>query len=338
MTPLEDAFRLLEQARQTADPAALAQALVNHASTLGDLGYFAEARTAMDEAAALRRQLGQPIDECMCMQFAAVFSRLAGDLAGAHNRAAYSLQVIPADHPLTVSALREIAEAAFAGGDGVKAADRFTEAINQARKLALPMGDVGMLLDRRARAFLLAGLHDDALADLEVAQQVAASVGEKGVAMKLLTEQATLLHTIGRLAAAKERAEAARVLAVDNDDPYAIADVALLHSAIALDDEDLDSALEAALAARRCALQAVAPHIYVAAALAIGELYDILGNRLAAYEALAVGYVTLADLLGEEMSNATFTPKLLEKREKWGAAAFESIKAEYEAERRAAQA
>src|SRR5262249_42393304 len=156
--------------RQAGDPARLAQALIDHASTVAELGYLEEARAAMDEAAAVHRQLGHAVDEAMCMQFAAALSRLAGDLDGARARAAYSLQVIPPDHALVVTARRELGEVALLAEDGVGAAQEFTQAIDQARALHLSDIDIGNLLDRRARAFVVADLPDDALADLDVAQ------------------------------------------------------------------------------------------------------------------------------------------------------------------------
>ena len=54
---------------------------------------------------------------------------------------------------------------------------------------------------------------------------------------------------------------------------------------------------------------------------------------MGAYEALAVGWVTLADLLGGDLARLAFEPKLMEIRERWGAPAFDTVKKIYEAHR-----
>jgi hypothetical protein len=92
--------------------------------------------------------------------------------------------------------------------------------------------------------------------------------------------------------------------------------------------------MASALAARTEALAANAPTSYTGAALAIAQLAESASDRLGAYEALAVGWVTLADLLGRDLARMTFEPKLKEMRERWGAAVFDAIKKTYEAQRR----
>lgn len=332
-TPLETAFRTLEEVRQQGDPSRLTQALIDHASTLSQLGYFIEARSAMDEAASLHRQMGNTSDVSTSLQYAARISRLAGDFEGAKTRMTQALQILPENHPLHIPAFIEMGEISLAMGQGIEAADHFTTAIDYARAL---QGDVDIKypLDRRARAFLLAGLYNDALADLETVQRIALGDNDLKGAAKYAIEQATLLHMMGRNAESHRRSDDALTWAEETNDLYALADVSLLKTALALDDNNLETALNAALHARHYALEAVVPHFYVASSLALAELYDLVGDRFAAYEALAVGYATLHDLLGEALTKDAFDPKLLEKREQWGAEAFDAIKAEYEAMRR----
>jgi hypothetical protein len=112
-----------------------------------------------------------------------------------------------------------------------------------------------------------------------------------------------------------------------------LADLHLLLTAHALDRRDGAAAMAAAQAARTEALAANAPTSYSGAALAIAQLAESAGDRLGAYEALAVGWVTLADLLGRDLARMTFEPKLKEMRERWGATAFDEIKKMYEAHR-----
>jgi hypothetical protein len=334
MTPLEDAFRQLDEARQAGSPAQIAQALIDHASAIAELGYYAEAHNALLEAAAVHHELGNIIDECMCMQFASVVSRMAGDAQTAEQDAAYSLSILPEDHPLMVSGYREIGEARFAAKDALAAVEAYSSAIDYARQFSVSRIELAKILDRRSRAFMLAGMHHDALADLRIAQQVLMAEAMIAPATKLAIDQATLLEMMGLFDESMAQVEEAWAMAEGNDDAYALADLSLLRSTLALDDHDLLRALEAALMARDFALQATAAQVYVAAALAITELYDLLDDRHRAYEALAIGYVTLTDLVGAELSSDAFGPKLLEKREKWGADTFDAIKADYEAYRR----
>jgi hypothetical protein len=77
---------------------------------------------------------------------------------------------------------------------------------------------------------------------------------------------------------------------------------------------------------------------YVAAAQAIAELTEAGGDRAGAYESLAVGFVTVADLLGKEIAHACFDPALLGLRTRWGPEGFDAVKRAYEARRRAAGA
>jgi hypothetical protein len=58
------------------------------------------------------------------------------------------------------------------------------------------------------------------------------------------------------------------------------------------------------------------------------------GDRLSAYEALVVGWVTISDLMGREVARSMFEPKLLELRDRWGIEIFKDIKSSYEAKRR----
>ena len=89
--------------------------------------------------------------------------------------------------------------------------------------------------------------------------------------------------------------------------------------------------------ARQHALEATAPTQYIAAAIAILELSEATGDRLGSYAALAMGWVTLSDLMGKEVARASFEPKLVAMRQRWGASTFEDIKATYETRRRKAQ-
>ena len=98
---------------------------------------------------------------------------------------------------------------------------------------------------------------------------------------------------------------------------------------------DRDAVLTLALRARQEALAGTSATAYLGATRALATRYDADGNRAAAYEALAVGWVTLADLLGPDLARQAFQPQLLELHGRWGAEAFAAIRREYEARRQA---
>jgi hypothetical protein len=116
-------------------------------------------------------------------------------------------------------------------------------------------------------------------------------------------------------------------------DHAAASALALLAAARAVDREEFDAARTHAERARTEALAGRSPGGYVAAAIALAALADTAGDRVAAYRSLAVGWVTLTDLVGEPAAREAFEPQLLALRERWGAAGFASAKSAYEAGR-----
>ena len=67
----------------------------------------------------------------------------------------------------------------------------------------------------------------------------------------------------------------------------------------------------------------------------MSDIANLQNERVTAYEALAVGWVTLGDLLGKEVAQATFAPRLRVLLEKWGKEEFIQVKKQYEERRRA---
>jgi hypothetical protein len=92
--------------------------------------------------------------------------------------------------------------------------------------------------------------------------------------------------------------------------------------------------MASAQVAREHALAANAPTSYIGAVMTIAQFAESTGDRLSAYEALAVGWATLADLLGAAVARMSFEPKLKEARQRWGDRAFDEVKKTYEADRR----
>ena len=117
-------------------------------------------------------------------------------------------------------------------------------------------------------------------------------------------------------------------------DAAAVADTCLLLCAQAFQRGDAAAARDAALQAREAALQAVAAPRYLAAARALAEAHDALGERIEAYRALATAWATLGDLLGAETARAWVEPLLAGLARRWGAAAFKEVRAAHDDERR----
>jgi hypothetical protein len=92
----------------------------------------------------------------------------------------------------------------------------------------------------------------------------------------------------------------------------------------------LAEVVERARQARADALATRSPMAYVAAAVIIAALAEFRGDLVEAYASLAVGWVTIGDLLGAKPARATFEPLLLAQRSRWGATQFATVKAEYE--------
>lgn len=336
MTPtLEAAEAGLVGARRRGEPDALAEALAVHANALVERGQVGPARLELDEAAAIHRRRGRVYDEARLTHLAATLCRLEGKLDEARARAERAAQLAEPGTPVAVSAATELGEIALAEGKGAEAAAAYARALAHGATAGLVGPARAALLRKRATALAMAGRHAEAAGDLAQAHELLVQAGDGPGAVRTLVETATVLHQ-GADAEAADRAlrEALREAEAAGDH-HALADLNLLVSARAVERRDVPAAMTAAQTARSHALSAVAPVSYIAAAIAIAELADAAGDRPAAYEALAVGWVTLGDLLGREAAKSTFEPKLLALRQKWGPAAFAEVKAAYEARRRA---
>lgn len=325
----------LADARRRGDPDQLAEVLVHHANTLVEAGKLAEARQALDEAADIHRRQGRTYDEARCTHLAATLCRLEGRLAEAKTRAQHADQLAHPGTPIAVSVATEFGDIALAEQNGLEAVAAYGRAIAEGRIAGLTKAAESALLRKRAMALVMSGHHHDAAHDLETAHTLLLEAGDLTTATRALVEAATALQQGGDAIGAEDVMRTAMQEARANRDDHALADLYLLQSAQAVERRDIPAATEAVQAARQHALAAVAPLSYISAAVAIAELAEISGNRLSAYEALAVGWVTLADLLGQEAAKASFEAKLLELRKRWGAAAFAEVKATYEAQRQA---
>ena len=283
-----------------------------------------EALDLLDALADRASVGGAAVDEARARRLGAAVARIMGDVPGAILR---GQAVTDAEPDTWRSARIELGEAHALAGDRQAAAAAWREV------LATP-------LEPRTRAAVLrklAGVLGDtenALEALEEAQALARGAGNAVSAARLAVESAGLAGAADH-PAAEAIARRARARAQEAGDAVALADLELLAAARALTDDDPQAALAACARARKLALQAVAPLQYIGASLAFARVADAAGERVQAYESLAVGWVTLADLLGADAARSVYQPELERMREQWGADEFGRARGAYEARRRA---
>ena len=335
MTGSTKAEHDLMDARRRADKDDIAEALTVHANELVQQGQIAKARQELDEASKIHHEQGRTYDEARCTQFAATLSRLEGNLVGARERAMRASELAEPDSPIAVSARTELGEIALAEANGDEAEKAYALALAYGRVAGLIESAQAALLRKRAIALAMDNRHSEAVEDLTEAYGLHAKSGEQTEAIRTLVEKASAWQQGGFIAEADQATAEAITEAQKEGDDHALADLYLLRSAQAIERKDVKGAITSAISARDYALAAVAPMSYLGAVVAIAELAEFAGDYLDAYEALGVGWVTLADLLGEEAARGAFEPKLLELRSRIGPERFDKVKATYEAKRRA---
>ena len=322
-------------ARSSGDPKRIASALVGHANALADGGDLDGARALLDEAAGSYRDRRLPVDQARCLVFAATLSRATGDLDGAAGRAREAESIAPAATAPRVSAATELGEIALLRQAFDEAAACYGRALEQGQAAGLTGFSQAALLRKRAQARAALGQIATALPDLERAHALYLEDDQLHEARRTSVERASALESLGRLAELMPLLDELRAQATAADDFPVLADIELLAAARAISEERIDDALAACLLARQHALAGTVPVAYTTAAMSIAELHEADGDRVAAYEALAVGWATVGDLLGDDVAKATFAPKLQALRERWGDEAFIEARDMYYQRRRA---
>ncbi len=330
--------RAVDAARAAQDDDQLAKALVLYANTLVQTGAFEAARDALDEAVDIHREYGRTVDEARCTQFAATVSRFAGDHNGALARVQQAARLAGHDNPISVAVATEHGETALQLRQGDEAADAYAQAFQEGQAAGLKSEAQGELLRKRAQALVLADRFDEAAQDLEQAYDLLVTGGNMDAAVQALIERATLWHQVGDARTAEITWQTAFQIASGNANHRALAELFLLRAAQQIEARDLPTARQTVENARQYALDAVAPVAYINAAAALSQIAEKQGDLVAAYEALAVGWVTLNDLTGPEVARQTFAPLLTALRERLGEDQFVQVKTAYEARRRDAGA
>jgi tetratricopeptide (TPR) repeat protein len=334
MMDLNTADQALLLARQQCNPDQLAEALLIHANVLAEALQLSQAQQEIDEAATINHQVGKAEDEAHCLQLAATVCRLQGKWAEAEKRATRSRYLATPNTAIALAAITELGEIALAQGNATVATDAFNHAIAEARALNQPTVTQAALLRKRAITWVISNRPQDSVQDAETASALLLQTGKTQTALRVLIEIATALQQQKETEAANHLRQKAMGAAEKANDHSALADLCLLEATQAIEQRNIVTAMTAAQAARTHALEAIAPLPYISAAVTISQLAEAMGDHLAAYEALAVGWVTVSDLLGREVARSMFEPKLLELRDRWGIEIFKDIKSTYEAQRR----
>jgi len=297
---------------------------------------MAEAIGELDEALEIHAQAERALPQAKCLHLSATVCRVQGELDAAEDRARRGEALAPAATPTLVAAIMEQGEVAVLRGKFADAADHYQRALVQGRAAGLLPDEQARLLRKRGKMLSAGGRHDEAAADIREARTLHETTGTADEARRASVELAVVLEQAGAgdqaLATIDEALADARAAA----DHHVAADLELLAAGRAVAAGALDDALECARRARIHALDTIAPLSYVSAVITISEITNALGDRDAAYEALATGWVTTADVLGDPAAKQLFEPRLRALSEAWGEEAFAQVREAHDERRRAA--
>jgi tetratricopeptide (TPR) repeat protein len=321
-------------ARTEGDAQQVAFALLQRANAYTRQGRIDLALADLDEAATIQQKLGHPYDEARCCQLAADLYRLSGKYEEAGQRARRAIALVPANDPVAVAAYAELGEIALAQGNAAVALEAYHQALQSGEAAGLLPVARAALLRKRATAFAADGQAQQGVEDLAAAYGIYQEADDPANARRVQVEQAAAWLQTGNEARTNQAWDSAYQEAAQAEDHTSLADLYLLKATHAVMLRQAENALLAAQEARKEALQARAPVQYISAGVTISQLCEKQGDRIGAYASLAVGWVTLGDLLGRDAARAAFEPKLLEMRRRWGEQAFLEVKAAYEAQRK----
>lgn len=312
-----------------------ASALVRDANQALETGDVTTAAKRLVEAADLHARAGDAEGQSRLLTQATVLLRAGGQFERAARTAQAAWDAAATATPAgRRAAAVEMAEIARIRGDRDAAVDWLRRATDER-----PEDE-----DFVARARILLKL-----ASIEAGggafAAAAGAAGEAALALERAgrPDDATRVHleVAGAWLEGGNPAQARRVVqgvieaATERGDHALVAEAQLVVMAIALGEGDITGAKTAAAAARREALESGAALPYLTAASSLAGFAESSGDRVAAYESLAVAWVTLGDLIGRESARAMVEPLLIEVRDRWGPDDFAAVKASYEARRRA---
>lgn len=322
----------LARLRAAGDLAGLVDALGMRGARALEAGEWDAAIPLLDEAAAVSEVIQRPAHAAHALIGVVMALRASGRHEEATATARRAVALAPGG-PSKVGALTALGECLRAAGDHEASLAAFTDALAAGRAAGLLPFHQAALLRRRGEALRALGRPDDATAALTEAIDAYRRTGADQALRDTLIERAAALvdaddaSWIEAITAGRAAAEAA-------GDDARLAGLAVLEATRAAAAGDPAAAITCAERARQHALDGDAPLAYTAAAIALADLHDRAGERVAAYAALAVGCVTLGNRLDQDTAAAWFHPTLTGARTRWGAAAFQSIKDAFYRDRR----
>ena len=315
------------------DPRTLAGLLVRRAGRKLARAEYADAANDLGDAVGFLQRTGQGDEAAHVRQLQATALRGGGFLDEAIECARDACELSTDGTPWRVSAETELGEGLLLSGRHDDAITAYTSALAHGASAGLVELAQAALHRRIAMAHSLAGRHVAAAEAADEAARLFAIARRPDGEARARIEAATSLVAAGFGRAAVDAIAEARAAA--GSDHAALAELELLEAARALTAGNPAEALAHARTARAEALEGAVVLPYVGAALAIADLLDHAGDRAGAYESLAVGWVTAADKIGQELAGAMFRPRLEALRARWGAGEFDRVKDAYYATRRA---
>ncbi|ANH68307.1 hypothetical protein [Mitsuaria sp. 7] len=303
-------------------------------------GDWLSAARQLQQAAQRASSDGRARQAAHCEQMAASLLRAGGSLDEALAAADRVVARDPASPAARFAAEAERAQTLQAQGDDSGASQAWRQSLDAAEMLSLPDWARATVLRSLAGSEVRGGAFDSAWIHFDEAATLMSD--DLAAPAWVDVEQAQAARGIGQLAHARDVLGRARVQARLDIDPHLRAEVQrtlaeCVLDECALDDGDADQAREAARLAhlaREAALEAVAPLSYFAAAVALARAADLRGDRTEAYRVTASAWVTLADLLGQDLARSWMEPVLLGFKLRWGDDAFAEARAAHERQRR----
>ncbi|MFT3700336.1 MAG: hypothetical protein QM831_44740 [Kofleriaceae bacterium] len=324
--PDEDLDDAVMRAAVSNDPS-LAMLLVRRAAVRIAANELVDAAADLESASRLHAEAGATVDEARSRQALATVQRTLGALPEAETNARRAIAIAPEKSPFIVAAHTELGETMLLTGRPKTAIEHYQAALTHGASIGMIAVAKAALHRRMAIAHSIAGEHTAAALEADEAALLYERAGDRTAATRARIESATALVEAGLGGAATEAIQEARTSAGDNAGAQAELDI--LEAARALKEKDLDTALALAQKARQHALDGNALLPYVSSALVIAEMLEQKGDRVGAYESLAVGWVTAADKIGNDLAGTIFREPLRSQKERWGDAEFDRVKATY---------
>ncbi len=334
MNPAEVLARL-GAARTSGNRDQLAEVLIEHAAVLVGEAKLADALAALDEAGAIHSGAERRHEQARCLHLSATVCRLLADFDQAVDRARRAEGLATAATPAMVAAIMEQGEVASLRGQHGVAADHYARALGEGRGAGLLPDFEARLMRKQGKMLAAAGRFAEAAAAIGLARDLHHGAGTHDEARRAVVELAVVHEQAGKFERVDALIALSRAEALATGDHHVAADIELVAAGRAAASRDFAAALVCARRARQHALDAIAPLSYVSAVVSIADVADALGDRDAAYEALASGWVTAGDVLGEVAAKQLFEPRLQALRDTWGEPAFLLVRDAYNDRRRA---